>query len=62
MTNVQPPIGQQPLFQLIGAVIVLLVADWNPGWGILASLIWIAWIAAAAVATQRLPISQNPWA
>lgn len=57
-----PPIGQQPLFQLMGAVIVLLVTDWNPGWGILAALVWIAWVAAAAVATQRLPVGQNPWA
>jgi hypothetical protein len=56
-----PPIGQQPLFQLIGAIIVLLVADWNPGWGIIAGLVWIAWVAASAVATQRLPV-QNPWA
>ena len=55
------PIGQQPLFQLLGAVIVLLAADWNPGWGILAALVWIAWVASAVTATQRL-IAQNPWA
>lgn len=53
------PIGQQPLFQLLGAAIVLLTADWNPGWGILAALVWIAWVASAA--TQR-PVAQNPWA
>ena len=55
------PIGQQPLFQLLGAAIVLLTADWNPGWGIIAALVWIAWVASAATATQRLPV-QNPWA
>lgn len=47
------PIGQQPLFQLLGAIIVLLTADWNPGWGILAALVWIAWVASAVTATQR---------
>ncbi len=58
----QPPIGQQPLFQLMGAIIVLLVADWNPGWGVIAGLVWIAWVASAAAVTQRLPVGQNPWA
>jgi hypothetical protein len=59
------PIGQQPLFQLLGAAIVLLAADWNPGWGILAALVWIAWIASSssvATATQRQAVGQNPWA
>jgi hypothetical protein len=56
-----PPIGQQPLFQLLGAIIVLLVADWNPGWGILAGLVWIAWVASADVANQRHAVGQKTW-
>jgi hypothetical protein len=54
------PIGQQPLFQLLGAIIVLLTADWNPGWGIVAGLVWIAWVSSSATSTQRTP-SQNTW-
>jgi hypothetical protein len=41
-------LGRQPLFQLIGAVIVLLVADWRPLAGLGAALVWIAWVSASA--------------
>ncbi len=41
-------LGRQPLFQLIGAVIVLLVADWRPIAGLGAALAWIAWVATSA--------------
>lgn len=54
------PLGQQPLFQLLGALIVLLVTDWRPGWGILAGLVWIAWIAASASASAGANRSK-PW-
>jgi hypothetical protein len=56
-----PSIGEQPLFQLLGAIIVLLVADWNPGWSILAGLVWIAWVASSAVANQRHAVGQKLW-
>jgi hypothetical protein len=61
MPSAAPPIGQQPLFQLLGAIIVLLVADWNPGWGILAGLVWIAWVASAAMDGYRQAVGQKPW-
>ena len=41
-------LGRQPLFQLIGAVIVLLVADWRPIAGLIAAFVWITWVAISA--------------
>jgi hypothetical protein len=37
-------LAQQPLFRLLAAFIVLLVADYNPIYGIAALGVWIAWI------------------
>lgn len=37
-------LGRQPLFQLLGAMIVLLIADWRPGWGVIAAIGWIVWV------------------
>lgn len=37
-------LGRQPLFQLLGAIIVLLIADTDAVWGIIAAAIWILWI------------------
>lgn len=37
-------LGRQPLFQLLGAIIVLLIADTSATWGIAAAAIWILWI------------------
>ena len=42
-------LGRQPLFQLLAAVIVLLVADWDPQYGLGAAAIWIVWVAWATV-------------
>lgn len=44
-------LGRQPLFQLIGAIIVLLVADWQPTAGLVAAVVWIAWIATSVTLT-----------
>jgi hypothetical protein len=44
-------LGRQPLFQLIGAIIVLLVTDWRPVAGLVAALLWIVWVASS-VATK----------
>jgi hypothetical protein len=38
-------LGRQPLFQLLAAVIVLLVVDWQPLYGLAAAAVWIAWVA-----------------
>ncbi len=40
-------LGRQPLFQLIGAVIVLLVTEWRPVVGATAAAAWILWVATA---------------
>ena len=37
-------LGRQPLFQLMGAVIVLLVSDAQPYWGLVVAATWIVWI------------------
>jgi len=37
-------LAKQPLFRLLGAIIVLLVTDLNPIYGIGAGLLWIIWI------------------
>lgn len=38
-------LGVQPLFQLLAALIVLFVAEWNPLYGILAAIVWVGWIS-----------------
>ena len=37
-------LAQQPLFRLLGAIIVLLITDMRPFWGLGAGLVWIMWI------------------
>ena len=37
-------LAQQPLFRLIGAVLVLLFADMKPVYGLVAFGVWLAWV------------------
>jgi hypothetical protein len=37
-------LGQQPLFRLLGAVIVLLITDMNTMYGVVAFAVWLVWI------------------
>jgi len=37
-------LAQQPLFRLLAAVIVLLVTDINPLYGVGVGLLWLVWI------------------
>lgn len=37
-------LAHQPLFRLIGAIIVLLVTDMNPLYGIAALIVWALWV------------------
>ena len=37
-------LAQQPLFRLLGALIVLLITDMRPYWGLGAGLVWIVWV------------------
>ncbi len=46
-------LGRQPLFRLIAAVIVLLVVDAHPVWGVAVALVWIAWVWASRQHQQR---------
>ena len=37
-------LGRQPLFFVLGALIVLLLTDWHTGWGAAAAVVFLAWI------------------
>jgi len=37
-------LAHQPLFRLLGAVIILLITDMNPLYGIAALGVWTLWI------------------
>jgi hypothetical protein len=37
-------LAAQPLFRLIGAIIVLLITDYRPAWGLVAGIVWITWV------------------
>jgi hypothetical protein len=37
-------LAQQPLFRLLGALIVLFVTDYRPVWGAGAFVVWALWI------------------
>ena len=37
-------LAQQPLFRLLAAIIVLLIADMNPVYGLAALAIWTIWV------------------
>jgi hypothetical protein len=41
-------LARQPLFQLMGAIIVILVAEWSPAYGIVAFVLWGTWIWVGA--------------
>ena len=36
--------SKQPLFRLIAAILVLLIADMHPVAGLVAAIVWIAWV------------------
>ena len=40
-------LARTPLFQFLGAIIVLLVTDYMPVAGVVAFMIWVAWIYSA---------------
>ena len=37
-------LAQQPLFRLLGAVLVLLITDVKPVYGLIAALAWVSWV------------------
>ena len=46
-------LAQQPLFKLLGAVIVLLLTDMNPLYGLGAGLLWLVWIVMGVHASKQ---------
>lgn len=46
-------LGRQPLFRLLAAVIVLLVTDLRPVWGVVAAVVWAGWIIGAQKSRGR---------
>lgn len=45
--------SKQPLFRLIGAILVLLITDTHPVAGIVSATIWIGWVVWSNNATSR---------
>jgi hypothetical protein len=37
-------LAKQPLFRLLGAIIVLLITDFKPIYGLGAGLLWVLWL------------------
>ena len=37
-------LARQPLFQLLGAIVILLLADMRPAYGIAGLVVWALWI------------------
>lgn len=37
-------LSRQPLFRLLAAFIVLLIADAHPAWGLAAVAVWFVWV------------------
>jgi hypothetical protein len=37
-------LAQQPLFRLLGALLVLLITDMRPMYGLVAGLVWLTWV------------------
>jgi hypothetical protein len=37
-------LGRQPLFRLLAAIIVLLLADAHPVWGVIGLCVWSVWV------------------
>jgi hypothetical protein len=46
-------LAQQPLFKLLGAVIVLLLTDMKPLYGLGAGILWLTWIIMGVHASKQ---------
>lgn len=45
--------SKQPLFRLIGAILVLLITDIHPVAGMVAATLWITWVVWSNHVTSR---------
>jgi hypothetical protein len=46
-------LGRQPLFKLLAAIIVLMITDAKPLWGLVAAAIWVAWVYISYVVSPQ---------
>jgi hypothetical protein len=46
-------LAQQPLFKLLGAIIVLLLTDMKPLYGLGAGLLWLVWVVLGVHASKQ---------
>ena len=46
-------LAQQPLFRLLGAIIVLLITDMNSVYGLVALAVWSLWIYVSLMKNFR---------
>ena len=46
-------LAQQPLFRRLGAIVVLLLTDMKPLYGIIAGLVWFLWVFVGTHAVGR---------
>jgi len=37
-------LAMQPLFRVLAAIIVLLITDYHPAWGLVAGVLWVLWV------------------
>ena len=51
-------LAKQPLFRLLGAIIVLLITDFKPLYGLGAGILWILWLYLAVPGPTQ--IFRNP--
>jgi hypothetical protein len=49
-------LGRQPLFKLLAAVIVLLLAEAHPVWGVIGLCVWAVWVYVSHSTRGRRPI------
>lgn len=47
-------LGRQPLFFVLGALVVLLLTDWNSGWGAVAAIVFLVWIGFSHRAIRQI--------
>jgi hypothetical protein len=52
-------LARQPLFRLLGAILVLLVTDLKPIYGLFAGLVWIVWVYVGSVGANGFFIGRK---
>jgi len=50
-------LATQPLFRVLAAIIVLLITDYRPAWGLVAGIVWVIWILTPHYVHKNKPVS-----